>query len=111
MKLIQGKDVFNLLKKLGNENHDDDPLDDIKREVLSNTYIIGEVPITKLLKADMDVKYYVGSEMKDFKDDYTKRPVKSPILIDKKFIVKDGYHRLAQQVFNGKKTIKAFIPQ
>ena len=110
MKPIQGKDVFSYLKKLGNENHDDDPLSDEKRNIESNTYIIIDVPINKILKSDMDAKYFVGDEMKNFKDDYTKRTVKHPIIIDKDFRLVDGYHRLAQQVFNGKKKVQSFVP-
>ena len=110
MKPLLGKDVFKYLKKLGNENHDDDPLDDIKQEVFTNTYEIKDIPISKILSSDIDAKYYVSSEMKSFKDDYTKRVVKSPILIDDKYNLKDGHHRLAQQVFNGKRTVKSFVP-
>ena len=110
MKPILGKDVFKYLKKLGNENHDDDPLDDIKNEVLRNTYEIKDIPINKILSADVDAKYYVSNEMKHFKSDYTKRAVKTPILIDDKYNLKDGYHRLAQSVFNGKRIVKSFVP-
>lgn len=110
MKPIQGKDVYTILKRLGNENHDDDPLNYVKREILGNQYKIIDVPINKILSSDVDAKYFVGSEMKDFKDDYTKRPVKSPIIIDKDFHLVDGYHRLSQQVFNGKKKIQSFVP-
>lgn len=110
MKPIEGKDVYTYLKKLGNENHDDDPLTYIKSEILRNQYTLQDVPVTTILKRDVDAKWYVGNEMKDFKDDYTKRKVKSPILLDKDYMLKDGYHRLAQTVFNGQKKIKAFLP-
>ena len=110
MKTVDGKDVYKFLKKLGNENHDDDPLDYIKNEILRNTYVLQDISVNKILQSDMDAKHYVGSEMKDFKDDYTKRTVKSPILLDKNYILKDGYHRLAQTVFNKKSKIPAFIP-
>ena len=48
MKKISGKDVWEYLKKLGNENHDDDPLDYIRREVEASEYVLTEVPISKI---------------------------------------------------------------
>lgn len=105
----QGKEVFQYLKKLGNENHDDDPLDDIRREVESSQYILKEVPISKLLKSDRDLNDYVQSELRDFRDDWKKRPVKAPILVSKRGKVQDGYHRTTQEVVNGKSKIKAFV--
>ena len=109
-KQYQGSDVYKILKKLGNENHDDDPLDYEKRSIESNSYIVVDIPISKILQSDVDAKFFIKDEMTNFKDDYTKRTVKSPILIDKNFHLVDGYHRLAQTIFNGKKKIQSFVP-
>ncbi len=109
-KQYKGYEVYTILKRSGNENHDDDPLEYSKRDIESNDYVVLDIPINKILKSDMDAKYFVGSEMKDFKDDYEKRQVKIPIIIDRDFRLVDGYHRLSQQVFNKKKTIQTFVP-
>jgi len=118
-KIYNGKDVWGYFSKLTSRHHSkyDDPIhNQYKDQILNNEYILKDILISDLLKSDVDLKDYIETQIDFYKDKWgnENNTVNTYGLIgDSSFsndVVIDGYHRILQNVINGVKTIKMFVP-
>ena len=115
--IIKGDYVWKYFLGYGSENHskDENPMFDWKDQVLKTNYVERELLISNLLKNDVDLKEFFESEKQDDFSSYKKnRTVNKNIIIGNSNyandVVIDGYHRIVQNIVNGKNTVMAFVP-
>jgi hypothetical protein len=115
--MVKGDYVWKYFLGYGSENHskDENPMFDWKDQVLNTNYVEKELLISNILKNDVDLKEFFESEKQDgFSSCKKRRVVDKNIIIGNsnyaKDVVIDGYHRIVQNIINGKNSIMAFVP-
>ncbi len=115
--IVKGDYVWEYFLEYGSENHskDENPMFDWEDQVLNTNYVEKEILISNLLKNDVDLKEFFESEKRDGFSSYKKNMVvnKNIIIGDSNYakdVVIDGYHRIVQNIVNGKNSIMAFVP-
>ncbi len=114
---ISGLDVWKAVVAAGSEHNDAHMF--LHKQIIANDYKLVDLPISDLVKNDLDLKDFVNNgSFQKFLFKGKTRPVNHPIVIgrqlwqksnDNNYVI-DGYHRVGQSVINNAKTIKAYVP-
>jgi tRNA nucleotidyltransferase/poly(A) polymerase len=105
--IISGDVVFSLIRKKDND------IDDLENVIKSHNYILTNIPISKLIQNDVDLKEYLNSSEPIIKI----KIIETPIIVGdisrggdvQKSGVIDGFHRIEQALVNGETEILAYI--
>lgn len=100
---VPGTEVAQIVDEIGT---DGDVSDFLLDQIRQNSYELQEKSIAEILESDQDARAYVeANELREFADDNSA----TPIVIDQKGEVLDGYNRLLQAVQNENTTISAYV--